>query len=52
MRVVVRPELKTKLETKAFKEAVKRLRLAAGDKAAFTHSTHRPPSAAAAEWIC
>lgn len=36
MRLVVRPKLKTKLETKAFREAAKLLRLAAGDKEAFT----------------
>lgn len=35
MRLVVRPKLKTKLETKAFREAAKLLRLAAGGKEAF-----------------
>lgn len=36
MRLVARPKLKTKLETKAFKESAKLLRLTAGDKEAFT----------------
>lgn len=36
MRLVARPKLKIKLETKAFKETAKLLRLTAGDKEAFT----------------